>query len=258
MDYLSVEEARSRGGLRLVLTAGVPGPWGEAAKAVFHVKGLEFAPVRQEAATANEALVAWTGKANAPQAVWQDEPARTGWAEIALLAERLAPEPRLLPEEPGERALALGLSHEICGEMGFGWSRRLMIFATTGAQRAGEGDDVQGAARMSFQYGFDPEIAEQAKERVREILGMLAERLQAQRRAGSRFLIGDALSLPDLHWATFAVMAKPQPAELNPMPDMLRGFYSLEETPLWGDVDPILLEHRDFIYREFLPTPLAF
>ena len=35
MEYLSVEEAKNRSGLRLVLTRGVPGPWGEAAKAIF-------------------------------------------------------------------------------------------------------------------------------------------------------------------------------------------------------------------------------
>lgn len=258
MDYLSVAEARERGGLRLALTAGVPGPWGEAAKAVFHVKKLDYAPVLQEATAPNAELVAWTGKANAPQAIWEDEPARSGWAEIALLAERLAPEPRLLPKGPAERARAFGLSHEICGEMGFGWARRLMIFEATNAQRAGAGDDVKGAARMSFDYGFDPAAAKEASDRVAAILGMLAERLHAQRAAGSPYLIGDALSLPDLHWATFAVMAKPQPPEINPMLEVVRGFYDLERTPLWAAVDPILLEHRDFIYREYLPTPLDF
>ena len=34
--WLSVEEGKALGGLRLVLTAGVPGPWGESAKACFN------------------------------------------------------------------------------------------------------------------------------------------------------------------------------------------------------------------------------
>ena len=42
-----------------------------------------------------------------------------------LLAERLAPAPALLPADPASRALALGLAHELCGEAGLGWSRRL-------------------------------------------------------------------------------------------------------------------------------------
>ena len=37
-EYTEIEDARGLGGMRLVLTAGVPGPFGEAAKAVFHVK----------------------------------------------------------------------------------------------------------------------------------------------------------------------------------------------------------------------------
>ncbi len=45
MKYLSVEEAIDMPGLRLVLTAGVPGPWGESAKAILAYKGLAFTPV---------------------------------------------------------------------------------------------------------------------------------------------------------------------------------------------------------------------
>ena len=127
MEYLEPELARTRPGLRLVLTAGVPGPWGEAAKSIFGLKGIEYLPVRQTAGESNPALIAWTGHANAPQAVLDDEPARTGWAEILLLAERLAPTPSLIPEDPHERALLFGLCFEICGEDGLGWHRRLQI-----------------------------------------------------------------------------------------------------------------------------------
>lgn len=45
MEYLEPEIARNRSGLRLVLTAGVPGPWGEAAKSIFSLKGIDFLPV---------------------------------------------------------------------------------------------------------------------------------------------------------------------------------------------------------------------
>ena len=73
MDYLSVEEGRQRGGLRLVLTVGVPGPWGEAAKGILHVKGIAYAPVCQMPAGENSELEAWTGRNNAPVAVYEDE-----------------------------------------------------------------------------------------------------------------------------------------------------------------------------------------
>ena len=99
-EWIDVEKARDLPGLRLVLTTGLPGPWGEAAKGIFHVKRIPFARVRQDAGGANDALFAWTGHRNAPIAVFADEPARTGWSEILFLAERLAPEPSLIPVGP--------------------------------------------------------------------------------------------------------------------------------------------------------------
>jgi glutathione S-transferase len=54
-EYLSVAEAREQPGLRLVLSVGVPGPWGEAAKALFHGRlagRYGYAPERAEAAPA--------------------------------------------------------------------------------------------------------------------------------------------------------------------------------------------------------------
>ena len=91
-EWLSVAEGRSLDGLRLVLTAGVPGPWGEAAKAIFHVKGLDCPRIAQFGGQPNTELVAWTGEKNAPQALFNDEPVRTDWISIIRLGERLAAE----------------------------------------------------------------------------------------------------------------------------------------------------------------------
>ena len=125
MEYTSVADARDLPGLRLVLSMGAPGPWGEAAKSIFHVKAIPYVAVGQMPGMPNEELVEWTGHANAPTAILDSEKARTGWAEILFLAERIAPEPRLVPQDASDRALMFGLSHEICGEMGLGWCRRL-------------------------------------------------------------------------------------------------------------------------------------
>ena len=127
MDYIDIAEARSASGLRLVLTAGVPGPWGEAAKGLFHVKKISYSPVRQQGGAENSDLRAWTGFDNAPQAVFENERPRIGWSELVLLAERLEPSPPLVPSDPQQRALMFGLLHEIAGEMGFAWCRRLQL-----------------------------------------------------------------------------------------------------------------------------------
>ena len=256
-DWLSLEEAREQRGLRLALTVSVPGPWGEAAKAVFHVKKIPFARVRQEAGQPNDALFAWTGERNAPVAVWDDEPARSSWSDILFLAERLAPRPPLVPSDPRERATMFGLAHEICGQQGFGWSRRLMLLhplliAAPDPIPA----PLEVVARLGARYGYSCSAGEAAPGRVAALLGMLSDVLRAQRARGRPFFVGDALSALDLYWAAFAAMVEPLPAELCPMPEGLRRGYVLADPAVRSAADPILLEHRDLIYREYLELPV--
>jgi glutathione S-transferase len=255
-EYVEVEEARRLPGLRLVLTAGVPGPWGEAAKAVLHVKRLPFVRVRQEGGGENRALAEWTGQTSAPVAIWNDEPPRTTSLEILHLAERLAPEPRLLPEAPEERALVLGTCLEIVGELGFGWCRRLMMLdAVVGRMPEGQ-SPPESIGRLCVKYGYSRAAAAAAPQRVAAILGMLARRLAAAGPDG--FLCGDRLSAADLYWATFAALVAPLPHELCPMPDYMRVMYTTTDPTLLAALDPSLLAHRDRVYREHLVLPLDF
>lgn len=257
MQYRSVEEAKELPGLRLVLSAGVPGPWGEAAKAILHVKKIDYTPVRQLPAQPNPALEAWTGRNDAPIAVWERERPRAGWAEILLLAERLAPEPRLLPEDPELRARFFGYAHEICGEQGLGWSRRLMLVherlgpeTPPAARRIGEA--------LGAKYGYSPEAARGAPRRCAGILRLLAELLRRSRAAGGRFLLGPRLTALDLYWSAFAALLEPMPAEACPLPDALRAIYTTRDPEIRAALDPALLAHRDFVYRELLPLPMDF
>ena len=43
MEFSSIAELRVLDGLRLVLVAGSPSPWGQCAKAMMEFKGLDFA-----------------------------------------------------------------------------------------------------------------------------------------------------------------------------------------------------------------------
>ena len=76
MEYVPVEEAKAAGGLRLILTGGLPAPWSEAAKGVLFARNIDYLPVFQKAGDPNEELLAWTGHRNAPTAMNVDEPAR--------------------------------------------------------------------------------------------------------------------------------------------------------------------------------------
>ncbi len=253
MDYVSVTEAIDLPGLRLVLTAGVPGPWGEAAKGIFHVKGIGYVPVRQTAGEESEELREWTGQTSAPAAMYENERPRTGWAEILLLAERLEARSALLPRDPQKRAETFGVCHEICGEQGFAWSRRLMLLDPIMRDKP-----IDSSNPLAWKYGYSPEAADRAAARVNEVTLVLATRLREQHTAGRRFLIGETMTAADIYWATFAAMLVPLPVEQCPMPDWLRPMYDVRTTPSEVTFDPILLDHRDFIYRDYLALPMDF
>ena len=255
-EYVDIETARKAHGLRLVLTRGVPGPWGESAKGIFWVKRIPYLRVAQEAGGANAALVEWTGSANAPVAVYDDEPPRSSWIDILRLAERIAPEPALIPEDPHVRAVMFGYANELCGELGFGWNRRLTLIDKMLPR---DGDPLRGegpAQTLGRRYGYSRDAAAKAPARSAAILAALSALLRDQYAAGRRFFVGDRLSALDIYWAAFAALVEPLPPDLCPMPDYLRPFYVLEDGEARAAADPLLLEHRDRIYQDYLELPL--
>ena len=251
-DWIDVATARELPGLRLVLSAGVPGPWGEAAKGILHAKGIPFARVAQLPGGDNNALRAWTGRDDAPIAVWNDEKPRDGWIEIALLAERIAPEPRLVPDAVADRALVFGLGRELCGELGLGWCRRLMLVH----QLMQAAPKLPITRYLATRYGYDAKLAEAGPQRVVAILQAFSAQLASQREVGRRYLVGDALSPLDIWWASFAAMIEPLPPELCPMRPDTRAAYRVRDPAVREATDPALLEHRNFIYREHLELPV--
>lgn len=266
MKYLEVAEAKDMPGLRLVLTAFVPGPWGESAKAILQYKQIPFVPVAQYAARGNEDLVAWTSVRNAPNAMYDDEPPRTGWYEILMLGERLAPERPLLPARSEERALVLGISAEICSEWGWGWARRAMM----GTVHAGAPDPArlaalskppwspEDSARMRASYSVSVGGAAEAPARCADIIRMLAARLHRQKAEGSPYLVGHSITAADLYWTVFSMALEPLPHAVNPMPDWMRMSYDMIGPVLEAAKDPILIAHRDLMYQRHLTLPLDF
>lgn len=248
--YVPVEEARGLPGLRLVLTAGVPGPWSVAAKAIMDAKGVPYTPVAQVVGDPNAALLDWTGHTNAPIAMYDDERARTVWAEILFLAERLKPEPSLIPASPEQRALMIGLAHEICGEQGLGWSARLVLFA---AQEEG-GNTAYSALRQRYSSGEDIGAC---IARVKAVLGMLERQMERQADAGSDYLIGESLTALDIYWMAFSNLLDPMAEELCEMPDYYRQVGPTTMIKLRQPVPPILLAHRDRTARRHFALPLA-
>ena len=249
--YLTIGEARGRRGLRLVMMRGFPSPWTQAARGIFHVKGIAFEKVALGADEPRELLREWTGQDSFPAAMQDDERPRTGWEEILWLAERLAPKPSLIPSDPNDRIRMFGLSREICGEMGLGWCRRLLAM--------GLSSDAPPAGLEAFQqkYGATPEEGAQARARVVEILKTLTAQLVSSRDEGYHYLMGARISAVDIYWATFCNLLAPLEAERMPsLSGAMRGMFTATEPDIVAAIDPLLLALRDLVYAEHLELPV--
>ena len=253
VDYISVEDAIGRGGLRMVVVGGVPSPWGEAAKGILHIKGIDWAAVRL--VYDDDRLTAWAGQRSGPVAIYNDEPPRSGWAEILSLAERLAPTPALTPEDAEQRALMLDLAGDICGEGGLGWTRRVQL-VHAGLNGAG-GFAEPVAQYIGQKYGYSPEAGAAAGGRVADLLGRLAARLKAQHDAGSAFYVGQAVTALDVYSATFMALFAPLPPEQCDMNPRTRQAFATLDAQTEAALDPILLQHRDRTYDSYLALPLS-
>jgi len=251
-ERTDIEQARRATGLRIVTLAHVPSPWGEALKGILHIKQLPHARVGH--VFGSQTLREWTGQDSFPVMAWNDQRPRTSWIEQLYLAERLAPTPRLIPEQLEDRILMFGYSNELCGENGIGWSERLRGVHEQVTKPGGDPAGV--SAYLGKKYGYTPEIGERATQRVASGLTALAQRLQEQKSRGSRFFIGDTLSAMDVYWGAFSNALKPLAPELCPMHPRIREMWTNTEPAIVAATHPILIEHRDFIFKNYLELPV--
>ena len=258
MDYLTVEEAARESGTRLVLSAHVPGPWGEAAKAILTHHRVDFVAVAQEAMGPNTALQQWTGFRNAPILVTDSERPIASWLDILNYAEIHGQGPSLLPAQSDERATAIGLSAEICAPFGLGWSRRVLMFEKIYGPGDLAPDASTDAIEICRQYGYSGDAVQVATDRICDIVGCFVRRLQRQRETGSPYLVGNRLSVADIYAASFSLMLDPPTSDRCPMPDQVRAMWSDYPDAVRDAIDPVLIEHRDFIWAEHIGTPSDF
>jgi glutathione S-transferase len=253
-EKIDIEQARRAPGLRIVTLSMVPSPWGEALRGILHIKQLQHARVAHVFGTPTTTLQEWSGQDSFPVLAWNDERPLSTWIDQLNLAERLAPTPRLIPERLEDRVLMFGYCNELCGENGIGWTERLR---GVHEQITKPGGDPAGvSAYLGKKYGYTPEIGARAAERGAAGLTALAARLEQQKGRGSRFFIGDSLSAMDIYWAAFSNMLKPLPPELMPMPEMLRTMFTTTDPTVIAALKPILLDHRDFIFKNYLELPI--
>ena len=256
-EFIDLEQAINAPGLRLVLISTTPSPWGEAVKGFFFVKRIPYLPVRHPMGKDQSLLRKWTAQESAPVAVYNDERPRSTWPEQLYLAERLNPQPALIPAALQDRARMFGWCNELAGENGLGWARRTLIFHRALATAKGDEQGLAPMRSMAEKYLLQHRRGASRGARVTGIVRGLSELIAQQKKAGSGFLIGNQLSALDILWATFAALIKPLPEELCPLPAGLRAGFTNDDPAIDATVSPLLMEHRDFIYRHYLELPLV-
>jgi hypothetical protein len=268
-EFVDGETARARRGLRLVVLGAGPSLWSEAAKAMFLVKRVPAAWVRFT--PADEPLKQWTGAHNAPVALYDDEPPRTHWSDILMLAERLGARaaeaggtagPRLLSADPDERAFQIGLVHEVAGEDGLGWGLRALAVAASLASGGTRSFSSRVAAYLHRKYGEPSARMPAVRERVLGILHRLDDLLRTSRARFGTPLFGPSLSAVDLYVAASTLLVVPPRGWLppgaggaeayKPLADEMRKAALYLEEEIAPHVPAPLIAHRDHVYREHL------
>ena len=263
LRFVEVEEARAARGLRLVLITGLPSPWSEGARALFATKGLDVLAVRFR--LGDKAVTDWTGVPNAPVVMLDDEPARSGWAEIIALAERLRPEAPLVPANAAERARMFGLLHVLLGEDGVAWSRRLLAvdesFRPEDPERPRRGFPPPIANVLAARYGYAPHRIPAAKARLVDALGLLDAELRRDR-AGTTadaaaddeapYFFGPRLTALDLYAAAVLALLVPPAEALRPILPALRPVFEHLDPEVRAAVTPALGAHRALVYTRHM------
>lgn len=252
MEYVDIDRTIIADGLRIVLVHGMPSPWGQAVKAMMEYKGLDYLVGPQQPGGPNPELVAWSGVNSGPVVAWNDQRPINRWDDILLLLERLVPDKPLVPQGGTERLQLFGLGHEICGELGFGWNRRLDMIRPA----MDFGQAPEGIVSMSNKYGYNETDVEFASQRTIALLALLAEILTAQKDKGSEYLIGADVTAADFYWAAFSNLVLIQPPEECPLDPAVLPMFENTPADVAAAVDPILIEHRNRIMRTYFNIPM--
>ena len=248
LDYVDIAAARAAAGTRIVTSSIVASPWSEAAKGLFALAKLPALVVARGRDGAD--VMAWTGVDNVPVVLHEHEPARTNWASIVGLANRLAGPNVLVPVDPVARADVFGLIELVAGEDGLGWNARLAMLHTSIESSGARGFPIAVANYLGGRYGRDATIPS-LRERVAAQLGVLTQRLTGG------YFAGDRPGALDVYVATFltAYSSIDEAACPQMIAPLRRAFGAAHEA--LGDLVPAeLWAHRRRMFDQHLPWPI--
>ena len=253
-EFISLDEAAAMSsGTRVTFIPGIPALYAEALKNICYVKGVPLIRALHPFMGVDEAtgqdrqarLYELTSQTSVPTMFHNDERPRNVWTEQLALAESIGSEdsPKLIPDNFEDRATMYGLCAIILAEDGFVWNMRIL-----------------GDTPLGRKYGFNDAASAAAPEKMAEALSLIVNRLEAQEKAGSRYLVGDAVSAADIYWATMSMCMLVPPPEIMPVTKqnqgMLRFFAKNAAIPALAEVLTDRVEaHQRYILSTYCETP---
>jgi hypothetical protein len=198
--FVELEEAKAARGLRLVVVGAVPSPWSQGAMGLFDLAGIDYLAVRFHRRT--RTFGAGRARTTRPAVFFDDEPPRTGWAEILALAARQGRSAALVPADDEARMRTFGLGHELLGEDGLAWSVRLLLIHAGFTTNGERGWPVPVARYLAPKYGYAPDARRLPPASVRSACSeLLGRTLEAARAAGHDYFFGAAPTALDVYSA---------------------------------------------------------
>lgn len=251
MPKVTLEKALTGPGLRVIVSAGLPSPWSQGALAILRYMQVPFlqAGTRVE----DPVFKDWNRASNLPAVLYEEEPVRTGWADILALSERLAPASPLSPADPGERVRMLGLCHECMSEGALLWCARLLAIEAGIATQGREGFSLQAARYLAPRYGYGTVPVHRLRSRAVAVLSHLEAELI---RSPGLYYMGRDLTAIDLYSAVTMNALVPLPDSMCPMAPQIRQAFEWMGRQLSGSIPRRMLAHRDYVISRHFDLPV--
>ncbi|MFL2698315.1 MAG: hypothetical protein ACJ0F4_03875 [Gammaproteobacteria bacterium] len=256
LEFISLEEAASmEKGTRVTFAPGMQAMFSEALKNICFVKKVPLTRVlhprmgvdKETGEDRQAKLYELTSQTGLPTMFHDNERPRNVWIEQLALAERIGAvdSPKLIPDNFEHRVEMFGLCAVVLGEDGLTWNMRILIDSP-----------------LAQKYGYSEEASSAAPGKIAEVIALIDNRLKAQEKNGSRYLIGNSLTAVDIYWATMSMTVLPVPLEIMPKTKqnqgMLMFFAANSEIP---EIDNALTkrigDHQQYILTTYCETPAA-
>ncbi len=186
-----------------------------------------------------------TSQTSLPTMLHDKERPRNVWIEQLALAEQIgaADSPALIPDNFELQVEMFGLCAVVLAEDGIIWNMRILIDSPLGRK-----------------YGYSKEASSAAPGKIAEVITLIDNRLEAQEKRGSRYLVGDALTAADIYWATMSMTVLPTPPEIMPRTQQNKGMFIFfdgnSKIPVIEEALTKRIEdHQRFILKTYCETP---